>query len=325
MNHCKALIGAISMASLISATANSAETTGYPSRPVTLVVGYAAGGATDTVARLIAQRVGADLGQTVIVENRAGANGNIATDYVARAKPDGYTVLFGGSNNVTNIALYQKLPFDFAKQFEPVAMAVSLPNILVVHPSVPAKSVKELIDLAKKEPGRLNFGTSGIGSSQHLAGAQFQKMAGVSVTHVPYTGSAPAVTNLLGGSIQMMFDNAPSALANIQAKKIRALGVTSRNRVSCAPDIPPIAESGLEGYDVTAWLGFFVPVGTPKEVGTRWNEAVNKVLSDASVRKRLVEMCVEPMYGNVSEVSQFVKSEIPKWAEIVKNADAKLE
>lgn len=297
----------------------------WPDRPVTLVVGYAAGGATDTLARLTAQNLSESLGQPVVVDNKPGANGNIAAAFVARAPADGYTLLFGGSNHVTNSHLYQNLPFDFQKQFVPCALVASLPNILVVHPSVPAKNVSELIALAKSEPGQLNFGSSSVGSSQHLAAELFMSRANVKFTHVPYKGSAPAVADLLGGRIQLMFDNAPSALPNVRAGKIRALGITSAKRSASAPEIPTIAESGLKDFDITAWLGIFAPAKTPQEAAQKINEAVAQMLARREVSARLTAQSFDPMGGDLKQISDFVAKEDKKWAEVVELSGAKLD
>jgi len=297
----------------------------YPERPVTVVVGYSAGGATDVIARLVSQKLAAQMGQPFVVENRPGANGNIATEYVANAKKDGYTILFGGSNNVTNSSLYKKLPFDFNKDFVPVGMVVLLPNILVVHPSVPVKSVGELIQYAKENPGKLNFATSGVGSSQHLSGSLFNTMAGINITHVPYKGSAPAVSDFLGGHVEIMFDNAPSALPNVKAGKSRALGVTSATRSQAAPEIPPIAESGLKGYDISAWLGYFVTSGVKPEIAERLNAEIAKALKDPEVRAKLLSMSTEPMEGNLKQIRDFVQAEEAKWSKAVQASGAQLD
>lgn len=297
----------------------------WPDRPLTLVVGYAAGGATDALARLTAQKLSEILGKPVVVENRAGANGNIAAAFVARAPADGYTLLFGGSNHVTNSYLYQKLPFDFQRDFVPVAMLASLPNVLVVHPSVPANSVGELIALAKAKPGVLNFGSSSVGSSQHLAAELFMHTANVRFTHIPYKGSAPAVADLLAGSIQLMFDNAPSALPNVKAGKIRALGVTSATRSAAAPQIPTIAESGLKDFQIAAWLGIFAPTNTPVDIAQRINNAVAQMLSQPDVVQRLSSQSFDAMSGDLRQIGNFLIKEDARWAQIVKISGAKLD
>ncbi len=297
----------------------------YPQRPVTVVVGYAAGGATDAIARIVSQKLGEQLGQPFIVENRPGANGNIATEHVAKAPADGYTLLFGGSNNVTNSSLYKKLPFDFRADFVPIAMVTSLPNILVVHPSVPANSVAELIALARARPKELNFGSSGVGSSQHLSGELFKTMAGVEITHVPYKGSSPAVADLLGGHIQIMFDNAPSALGNVRAGKTRALGVSSIKRSAAAPDIPTISEAGLKGYDVTAWLAFFASAKISPDIAEKLNREVAKALALPQVRQKLLDLSTDPMEGDLQQIKAFVGLENAKWSKIVNDAGAKLD
>jgi len=308
----------------VALTAQPAQAA-YPERPVTVVVGYSAGGATDVIARLVSQKLAVQMGQPFIVENRPGANGNIATEYVANAKKDGHTILFGGSNNVTNSSLYKKLPFDFKNDFVPVGMVSLLPNILVVHPSVPVASVSELVQYAKDNPGKLNFATSGVGSSQHLSGSLFNTMAGIDITHIPYKGSAPAVSDFLGGHVEVMFDNAPSALPNVKAGKSRALGVTSATRSQAAPEIPPISESGLEGYDISAWLGYFVTSGVDSTIAERLNTEIGKALADPEVRAKLLSMSTEPMTGDLEQIRDFVNAEEEKWSKAVQASGAQLD
>lgn len=309
-------------ACLISASAVAAA---WPERPINLVVGYAPGGSTDTVARLVASKLTDELSQNVVVVNKPGANGNIAANYVAKSPADGYTVLFGGTNNITSTYLYKTLPYDFNKEFTPVGMIVAMPNVLVVHPSVPANSVKELIDLAKKDPKKLNYGSSGIGSSQHLTGELFISMTGAELTHVPYKGSGPAVIDLLSGNIQVMFDNASSALPNINSGKIRALGITSPSRSPVAPSIPTIAEGGVDGFSLTLWLGTFMPSAAPEEAKTKFNAAIEKVLKDPEIVERLKAMGGEPVFGNLSAAKAFFESEDVKWAKIIKDSGATAE
>jgi tripartite-type tricarboxylate transporter receptor subunit TctC len=297
----------------------------WPDKPVTVVVGYAAGGTADLMARLIAQKLAEDMGQAFIVDNKPGANGNIGAAFVAKAPADGYTLLFGGSNNVTNTHLYQKLPFDFQTDFVPVGMVASLPNILVVNPSVSAKSVAELIALAKANPGTLSFGSSGMGSSLHLSGELFAMMAGVKLLHVPYKSNAGAIQDLLGGNISLMFDNAPSALVNIRAGKVRAIGVTSAQRSEVAPDIPTIAESGLPGFSVTPFLGFFAPAKVPLEVAEKLNKFVGAATADPEIAKKLRARSADTMQGSLKQTAKFVQEENLKWAKVVKESGVTLD
>lgn len=320
MRSLRTLLNATITATLFASS--GAMASNWPERPINLVVGYATGGSTDTVARLIASKLGNELNQNVIVLNKPGANGNIAAAYVANSAPDGYTVLFGGTNNITSTYLYEKLPYDFNKQFSPVGMVVSMPNVLVVHPSVPAKSVQELVEYAKANPGKLNYGSSGIGSSQHLTGELFMSMTGADLTHVPYKGSGPAVIDLLAGTIQVMFDNASSALPNINSGKVRPLGVTNPERSPIAPTIPTIAEAGVDGFSLTLWLGAFTPSAVSEDIQKRLNTAIQNVLKDPEVQQRLAAMGTDPIPGNLEDAKAFFKSEDVKWAKIIKDSGA---
>ncbi|HBD32494.1 MAG TPA: ABC transporter substrate-binding protein, partial [Cupriavidus sp.] len=260
------LAAAASLAAIPAAQANDA----YPAKPIRMVVGFPSGGAPDILARIFSEKF--SLGQPVIVDNKPGAGGNIGAETVARSAPDGYTLALGtvGTHSI-NGALYSKMPYDMVKDFTPVILLASTPNVLVVHPSVPAKNVQELIALAKAKPGQLTFGTPGIGTSLHVAGELFNTMAGTKIEHVPYKGRAMAIPDLLGGHITMMFDNLPSALPVVKEGKLRALGVTSAHRSASAPDIPTIAEQGLPGYEATSWFAVFVPAHTPKEIVVKLN------------------------------------------------------
>jgi tripartite-type tricarboxylate transporter receptor subunit TctC len=308
------------------ALAGPAKAQDYPSKPIRLVVPFAAGGATDVLARLVGERLTASLGQQVVVDNRPGAGGNIGSDLVARAEPDGYTILMGAvGTHAINPSLYPKMPYDPVKDFAPVTLVASVPNVLVVNPEVPANSVQELIDLAKANPGELNFASSGNGTSIHLSGELFKAMTGTDIVHVPYKGSGPAVTDLLGGQVQMMFDNMPSSLPHVKAGKLRALGVTSAKRSPALPEVPTIAEAGVPSYDATSWFGILAPAGTSEPVVTRLQGAIVQALGEPEMRQRMADLGAEPVGDTPAEFGQFIAAEIAKWAKVVNDAGVKLE
>ncbi|MFJ1298756.1 Bug family tripartite tricarboxylate transporter substrate binding protein [Pseudomonadota bacterium AL_CKDN230030165-1A_HGKHYDSX7] len=314
---------ALSAALLVGAPATAAKP--YPERPVTLVVGYAAGGATDIVARLMAKSLSESLGQTFVVENKTGANSNIGAEIVARAAPDGYTLYVGSIANTINRTLYSQLNYDFVKDFAPVGMIATIPNILVVNPKVPIKSVQEYIAYAKAHPGKLTCASSGSGSSIHLSCELFKMRTGTDILHVPYRGSGPAVADLLGGQVDSMFDNLPSSLPHVQAGKLRAIGVTSPERLPATPDVPTLAESGLEGFDVESWFGLVAPKGTPQPVIDRLNKALNDALASpalqASYKQGGFYLPVQP--NTPATFTTKISSEIDKWGEVVKRANLK--
>lgn len=268
--------------------------TPWPSKPVKLVVGYAAGGATDVIARLVAIKLGEQLGQPLLVDNRTGANSNVGAEYVARAPADGYTLYVYTIANTINASLYGKLGYDPVKDFEPVGLIAKIPNILVVNPSLPVKNVAEYVRFAKESKEGITFASSGSGSSIHLSGEMFKMQAGLNMLHVPYRGSAPAITDLLGGQVQSMFDNTPSALPHVQGGRLRAIAITSARRSPLLPDVPTLAESGYPGFDVQSWFGLAAPAGTPRAVIDRLNTALGKVLAAPDVRQRLQELAATP-------------------------------
>lgn len=296
----------------------------YPTKPVRIVVGFPSGGAPDILARIFSEKF--SLGQPVVVDNKPGAGGNIGGEAVAHAAPDGYTLAMGtvGTHSI-NGALYSKMPYDMVKDFTPVILVASTPNVLVVHPSVPAKNVQELIALAKSKPGQLTFGTPGVGTSLHVAGELFNTMAGTKIVHVPYKGRAMAIPDLLGGHITMMFDNLPSALPVVKEGKLRALGVTSAQRSASAPDIPTIAEQGLPGYEATSWFAIFAPAHTPKDVVTRLNSELNRIFTLPDVQAKLKTLGLDPVLGTPDKLAEYQRSEIAKWAKVVKESGAKAE
>lgn len=303
----------------------SAQT--YPSKPIRLVVPYPPGGPLDIMARAIGQKLTEAWKQPVVVDNRAGAGGNIGADLVAKSPADGYTLLMGAvATHAINPSLYSKIPYDPVKDFTPVALVAQVPNILVINPSVPAKSVRELIALARAKPGYLNFGSGSTGSTGHLAGELFNTMAGVQMVHIPYKGAAPAMADLLSGQVQLMFDNLANALPNVKAGRLRALAVTTLARSAAMPDLPTVAESGLPGFDLTTWFGLMVPAGTPPEIVARLNAEIVRALNAKDMRERLQKMGAEPPADNTPEhFAAFIGTEAAKYAKVVKDSGAKVD
>jgi len=298
----------------------------YPSKPITYVVPFAAGGTTDLLGRLIGQRLSQTLGQSVVVENRAGAGGNIGSDYVAKAAPDGYTILGGTiSSHAINVSLYPKMPYDPIKNFQPIALIGTLPNVLVVNARSPWKSVQDVIAAAKAKPGSINFGSSGNGTSQHLAAELFANMAGLRMTHVPYKGSSQAVQALLGNQVDLVFENSVAAMPMIQSGKFRALATTGAKRAAELPDVPTMAESGLNGYEIVSWQAIFAPAGTPAPIVNRLSTEIGKIIRQPDVRAKLASMGVEPSGIGPAELASFQKSEVAKWANLIKVANIHLE
>lgn len=297
----------------------------YPTKPIKFVVGFAPGGATDVVGRLMARKIGDALGQPIIIENKAGGSSNIGAEAVFRAAPDGYTFYVSAITSAINVSLFPKLPFDFAKDFEPVALFANVPNILVVHPSVPATTVKELIELARARPGKLSYASSGSGTSIHLCGELFKMLAKVDMLHVPYKGSAPAMTDMIGGQVQVMFDNMPSALPHVKAGKLRALAVTSAQRSPSAPDVITMGEAGVAGFDVQSWFGLVAPKGTPKDIIARVNAEAVKALATADIKERFLDLGAVPAPMSPEAFGDFIRAEIIRWSEVVKASGAKVE
>lgn len=304
----------------------SAWAQGFPDKPLRLVVPFPAGGAADMMARGMAQRLGTQLGQQVVIENRGGAGGTTAAELVARAPADGYTLFFATmGTHAINPALYAKLRYDPVRDFAPVALTHTTPRVLVVGAAVPARTVKELIALARQKPGVLTYGSAGNGSSSHLSGALFESLAGVNMMHVPYKGSAPLLTDVLAGRVDMTFDSYTVYEEQIRSGRARALAVTSRTRLSSLPDIPTLAESGLAGYDVSNWLGVMAPANTPKAVIDKLNAALVRAMATPELRRQLTQLGIEPASSSPEEFSQLVRSEISKWQAIVKQSGATLD
>ena len=292
----------------------------WPARPVKLVVGYAAGGATDVLARLVAVRLGEQLGQPFVVDNRAGANSNVGAEVVAKAPPDGYTLYVYTIANTINATLYDKLGYDPVKDFEPVGMIAKIPNVLVVNPRLPVKTVADYIRFARESSTGITFASSGAGSSIHLSGELFRMRSGSNMLHVPYRGSAPAITDLLGGQVQSMFDNTPSALPHVKAGRLRAIAVTSARRLPSLPDVPTIAEAGFPGFDVQSWFAIAAPAGTPRAVVEKLNAALNKALAAPDVRQRMDDLAATPEPGTPEQLRTFMLAEIRRWHDVVQQS-----
>jgi len=299
----------------------------YPSKPIRFVVPFPPGGPLDITGRAIAQKLAESWGQPVVVDNRPGAGGGIGAELVARSPGDGYTLLMGAvSTHAINPSLYAKIPYDPQKDFVPVALVAQVPNILVVNPTLPVHSVKELIDYARAKPGALSFGSGSTGSTGHLAGELFKTMAGVDMVHIPYKGGAPAMQDLLAGQTQLMFDNLANALPQVKAGKLRALAVTTSKRAPAVPDLPTVAESGLPGFDLTTWFGVFVPAGTPPETVAKLNAEIVKALGSKDLADRLAGMGAVPPENNTPEsFAAFVRAEAGKYARVVKSSGARVD
>lgn len=296
----------------------------YPNRVVKWVVGYPAGGTTDIIARLVGQRLSERLGQQFVVENRPGAGNNIATEAVVNAPPDGYTLLLVNPANGINASLYPKLSFNFIRDIAPVAGILRVPNMMEVHPSVPAKTVAEFIAYAKANPGKVNMASSGNGTSIHLSGELFKSMTGVDLVHVPYRGSAPALTDMISGQVQVMFDNLPSSVAHLRSGALRPLAVTTAQRSPAFPDVPTVAET-VPGYEASAWFGMGAPKGTPREVIDILNREVNAILKEPAIQQRFAEMGGILMAGTPEDFGKIIADETEKWAKVVKFSGAKIE
>jgi tripartite-type tricarboxylate transporter receptor subunit TctC len=298
----------------------------YPTKPVKLIVPFPAGGTTDILARAVGAELQKTLGQPFVIENRAGAGGNIGSDAVAKSPADGYTLLMGTvGTHAINVTLYPKMPYDAAKDFTPVSLVAGVPNVLIAAPSFPANSVKDVIDAAKKEPGKLTFASSGNGTSIHLSGELFKMMSGTQMTHVPYKGSSAALPDVMSGQVNIMFDNAPSAMPHIKGGKLKAIAVTSSTRSPALPNVPTIAEAGLPGFEASSWFGVLAPAGTPKDIVDRLSREIAKALATPEMRERLSAQGADSVGSTPEKFAEHIKSEIDKWAKVVKASGAKVD
>lgn len=297
----------------------------YPVKPIRLIVAVPPGGPADTLSRLISPRLTEALGQTIVIDNRPGANGNIAYETVARAVPDGYTITAVAAGVAINPSLYRDVNYDPVRDFAPITQGISVPNILVVHPAVAATAVKDLIALAKARPRELAFASAGNGTSGHLALEQFTQMSGIQVIHVPYKGGGPALSELMGGQVQALFSIALTAIPQVKAGRIRALAITSARRSALAPDLPTIAESGFPGFEVVGWFGWLAPAGTPKEIIVRLNSEIVRILRLPEMHERLLALGADPIGSTPQAFAAFIKSEHDKWARVIRHANIRAE
>ena len=313
---------AATLAALLAAQAIAQS---YPNRPIRMIVAQPPGGASDTMARLVAPRLIEALGQTIVIDNRPGANGNAAYATVARAAPDGYTLILAAAGVAINPSLYREVNFDPRKDFAPITQGVSVPNILVVHPSVAARSVKELVALAKARPGQMVFASAGNGTSTHLALEQLRQMAGIDVIHVPYKGGGPALTDLMGGQAQALFSIALNAVPQMKAGKVRALAITSAQRSSIAPELPTVAETGFPGFDVVGWFGWLAPANTPQAIVDRLHREIVRILAQPDMKERLVGLGADPVGNSPQAFAAFIRSEHAKWSRVIRDAKMQVE
>ena len=316
---------AAGMAALLPLTAHAADPKKYPERPVRVVVGFSAGGTTDVVARIMAKELTAELGQSFVIDNKPGAGSNIATEQVARAEADGYTLLFVAVTSAINQTLYPKVRFDLVKDFAPVALGAKVPNVLVVNPNVPVNNVQELIAYAKANPDKVSYASSGSGTSIHMAGELFKLRTGLKTQHIPYKGSSPAVTDLMAGQVQFMFDNMPSSWPHVMSGKLKALAVTTTKRSPTAPDLPTMEESGIKPFDVSSWFGLIAPAGTPPEVVAKLNAAMNKAFDKPEVKEAYAKLGAVSEKNTPAQFAAFIKSEVASWAPVVKSSGATVD
>ena len=317
------LIQAIALTAAMASTAALAQA--WPSKPISLIVPFPAGGTTDVLARALAEKLTLSLGQTVIVESKPGAGATLGADHVAKAKPDGYTLLVGAVHHAIASSVYKKLPYDFQKDLAPITEIALVPNVLVINANTPAKNVAELVAMLKAQPGKHSYGSNGNGTAQHLIGTQFENMTGTDYSHIPYKGSGPLAVDLLGGQITMSFDTVTPVLPHIKAGKLRALAVTTAKRSSALPDVPTLDEAGLKGFDIGTWFGVLAPAATPKDVLARLNTEMVKVIQSADFRKRMAEIGAEPIGNSADQMAAQIKAETEKFARLVKEAKVVIE
>jgi tripartite-type tricarboxylate transporter receptor subunit TctC len=321
----KLIAAAFAALFLLSAGASAQDAKSYPNKPIRMIVGYAPGGGVDIMARLIGPRITEALGQQVIVENRPGAGQNIGAELASRAAPDGYTLFLSSSALGINVSLYPKLTYDPIKSFVPVAVFAQSPNLLLVHPSMPVNTAKDFIAFAKKNPGKLNFSSSGSGSTQHLSGELLKLATGVKMTHVPYKGSAPSLTALVSGEVDFAFNNIPSAQPFLQQSRLKALAITSRKRSPLLPQVPTLIESGLKDFEVGPWYGVLAPAGTPNEIVTRLNGVINAAVQTKDFNAQLAKLGADAIVESPRFFASYLKEEIERWSKVVKTAGAKPE
>jgi len=315
----------LATASALAVSGSLAHAQKFPAKPIRMIVGYAPGGGSDIMGRLMANEIAAVLGQPVVVENRPGAAQNVAAEFVARQPADGYTIFLSSAAHGINVSLYSKISYDPVKDFAPIAVFATSPNLLLVHPSFPAKSVKEFISVARKNPGRLNYSSSGVGSSQHLSGEMLKVMIGVDMTHVPYKGSAPSLAGLASGEVDFAFNNIPSAQPLMTPGRVRALGITSAKRSPLLPNLPTMVEGGIPGFVTETWYGILAPAGTPRDVIMQLNEVAVKGVQKPELRERFAQMGADPIAESPEFFAKYLANEISRWAKVIRESKAKAE
>jgi tripartite-type tricarboxylate transporter receptor subunit TctC len=313
------------LALAVALSAGSAMAQSWPGKSISLIVPFPPGGTTDVIARALGAKLSQNLGQPVIVENKAGAGATLGAGFVANAKPDGYTLLVGAVHHTIATSVYKKLPYDFQNSFAPLTTVAMVPNVLVVNTDTPAKDVKELVALAKAQPGKLTYGSNGNGTAQHLIGTQFQNTTGAQLIHIPYKGSGPLAVDLMGGQITLSFDTVTPVLQHIRSGKLRALGVTTNKRSSVLPEVPTLEEAGLQGFDIGTWFGLLAPAATPKDITARLNAELVKVIRSPEFGKRMEEIGAEPVGNTAEQMAQQIKEETDKFAKLVRDSNLTLE
>jgi tripartite-type tricarboxylate transporter receptor subunit TctC len=313
------------LAAACAVVAPPAVAQSYPSKTIRYVVPFPPAGTTDILARWVAEKISGPLGQSVVVENRAGAAGGVGTEIVAKSPPDGYTILMATSAQAISETLYVRQPFSFARDLTGVALIANVPNVMEVHPSVPVRTVKEFIALAKAQPGQINFASAGAGTTIHMSGELFKMLTGVNIVHIPYKGSALALTDLMSGQVSVMWDNLPASMPYIKAGRLRAIAVTTAARYPGLPNVPTIAESGVPGYEASAWFGMVAPAAAPRDVVTRLNTEVNRAINLADMKERFAQQGAIPAPGTAEEFSALIRTEIAKWGKVVKASGARVE
>ena len=316
---------ALASLSLLALTPGSAAAQAWPAKPISLVVPFPAGGTTDVLARALADKLQQSLGQPVVVESKPGAGATLGADYVAKAKPDGYTLLVGAVHHTIASSVYKKLPYDFQKDLTPITTIALVPNVLVINANTPAKNLAELVALLKAKPGQYNFGSNGNGTAQHLIGTLFENLTGTELVHIPYKGSGPLATDLLGGQVTMSFDTVTPVLQHIRSGKLRALAVTTARRSQALPEVPTLDEAGLKGFNIGTWFGVLAPAATPKEVVARLNAEMVKIIQSADFKHRMDEIGAEPVGDSPAQMASQIKSETEKFAKLVKEAKVVIE